>query len=751
MEWMHWPAIARPHAGPRALAVSRSVWPWLSAGYVGLYGLWLLVGAAGDRWTSGVSQAVTLAPGILAGLAALRLGQQHPPVAEADWARGMRRVWTFIGLGILLRTLAHAVALGYELVMAAPAPLPSVAEPLRLASYAFLAMGLLSYPGGSLERFGRLRIRLDVLVTTGAGATLGWLVLIRPVLAAAVDPVVFFWAALYPAADLLLLLIVLNVFMSARPARVHQALALVAIGLGLFLLADLDLTYPALAGDTSASGTAGMGWAVGFIVLGWAALAQGRQWQGPASADEASPSSRLRAGMRSLLPVAVTVVLLWYVLLDASASAHFDWLSVWVTGVLVVLLVARQGVVAGEQELRQYALLVNSAADPAFVSDSSGRLRLVNPALLAATGYAAADLLGRPAASLFASGTLPLQPGQTLEVVHADGWSGEVLWRRRDGSQFLAYLSLRPLAAELAGRPALAGTAHDLTELKRTEASLRTAYHEVAAARQALETLNTQLEGMVDEKTFSLSEAYERLARQHEALQTLDQLKSEFVSLVSHELRAPLTNVSGGIEMVLAGPGELAPRTRRSLALVQTEIRRLTNLVETILDLSALEAGRLRLDAGPVDLRQLAEAACQQLEARAGSERLKMRWPARLPLAQGDERALASVLFQLIDNALKYAPEGDVMLSAAAGPGRIEVSVRDYGPGIPPEMLETIFDKFERLNDEDDRSVYGYGLGLYMARRLLAAQQGGISAANAPGGGACFTLWLPSLEADDGA
>ncbi|MEP7357067.1 MAG: PAS domain-containing sensor histidine kinase [Anaerolineales bacterium] len=750
MKRMHWPAIARLRVSPRFLRLNWSPWGFLAVGYLGLYGLWLLLGSGSDRWVSVVSQAGSLAPGVLAALAALQVWQQKAPSAQAGWTSRNRQAWMFIGLGILLRTAAHGAALAYELTLATPAPLPSVAEPLRLAGYAFLGLGLLSYPIGPLERFGRLRLRLDMLVTSGAGATLGWLVVVRPVLAAGGEPVLAFWAALYPALDVVLLLMVLNVFLSARPARVHQALALMAAGLAVFLLADLDLTYPVLQGEYRATGAAGLGWLAGFMALGWAALAQARQW-GPAAAPTGGGRrARLRTSLRSLLPLAITLVLSWYVLLDVRTSAEPDRLSAWITVVLAVLLVARQGVMAGEQELRQYALLVNSAADPAFVSDASGRLRLVNPALLAATGYASDDLLRQPATILFASGVLPLQPGQSLEHVHADGWSGEVLWRRRDGSEFLAYLSLRPLVADLPGRPALAGTAHDLTHLKQTEESLRAAYDEVAAARQALETLNTQLEAKVDEKTFSLSEAYERLARQHEALQTLDQLKSEFVSLVSHELRAPLTNVSGGIEMVLAGPGELPGRTRRSLTLVQTEIRRLTNLVETILDLSALEAGRLRLDAGPLDMQRLAEGVCQQLEARAGSERLKLRWPAGMPLAQGDERALASVLFHLIDNALKYAPEGEVVLSAAAQPGTLEVSVRDHGPGIPPAMLEKIFDKFERLNDDDDRSVYGYGLGLYMARRLLTAQQGGIRAINAPEGGACFTLWLPSLEADDG-
>jgi signal transduction histidine kinase len=296
----------------------------------------------------------------------------------------------------------------------------------------------------------------------------------------------------------------------------------------------------------------------------------------------------------------------------------------------------------------------------------------------------------------------------------------------------------------------LVGTAHDLTLVKLHEASLESAYQEVAAAHGALADLNALLEMRVEEKTRSLSEAYMRLAGQNEALQTLDQLKSEFVSLVSHELRAPLTNVSGGIELVLAGQPALPDRTRHKLELVQAEIHRLTHFVETILDLSALEAGRLRLDAEPVDVRLVSEAVFQQLEARPGSERLQLRLPQALPRVSADERALTSVIFHLIDNALKYAPDGEVSLGASAANGRVEIHVQDHGPGVPTGMLEAIFDKFERANSADNRAVYGHGLGLYMARRLLTAQGGDIRAANAPDGGACFTFWLPSFEAEDG-
>jgi two-component system sensor histidine kinase KdpD len=184
--------------------------------------------------------------------------------------------------------------------------------------------------------------------------------------------------------------------------------------------------------------------------------------------------------------------------------------------------------------------------------------------------------------------------------------------------------------------------------------------------------------------------------------------------------------------------------------LVQAEIQRLTHFVETILDLSALEAGRLPLYPAPLDVRPMLEGVLQQFEARPGAERLCLSVPDGLPAGQADERAYASVIFQLVDNALKYAAAGPVSVTAAAGARGLEVTVSDQGPGIPTAQLDKVFDRFERLNDADNRDEYGHGLGLYMARRLLEAQGGGIAVSNNPQGGASFTFWIPTVEAEDG-
>jgi len=177
---------------------------------------------------------------------------------------------------------------------------------------------------------------------------------------------------------------------------------------------------------------------------------------------------------------------------------------------------------------------------------------------------------------------------------------------------------------------------------------------------------------------------------------------------------------------------------------VQSEIRRLMQFVETILDLSALEAGRLPLYPAPLSLIKTVEGVRAHFASIPGGERLRLGLPPGLPPVLADERGLVSVIFHLVDNALKYAPEGEVAVEAEADPEgkRLRVRISDHGPGIPAERREQIFDKFQRLNAGDAQAVYGHGLGLYMVRRMLQAMEGDIEIGDAPGGGAQFTFWL---------
>ncbi|MGD0708490.1 MAG: PAS domain-containing sensor histidine kinase, partial [Anaerolineaceae bacterium] len=361
----------------------------------------------------------------------------------------------------------------------------------------------------------------------------------------------------------------------------------------------------------------------------------------------------------------------------------------------------------------------------------------INPAFLAAAGYTTADELLSRSLNSFLSSSEPLN--STIRGPELQSWSGELQLRRKDGSELPIFLSLRPLFPAGNNHLALAGTAYDLTEQKRQQAALE-------AAHSQLEQLNQQLELKVDEKTASLSEAYARLEEQNVALHKLDELKSDFVSLVSHELRAPLTNINGGIELLLSGKHPLPQQASGTLELVQGEIKRLTRFVETILDLSALDAGRLPLYPAPLSLHNVVATLQTQMLHLEGTSRIRWEIPPDYPYLLADENALGSVLFHLLDNALKYAPTGSITVSVGVEGSRGWIKVSDEGPGIAPEALPFLFDRFYRSRVSDSQSVYGHGLGLYIVRRLLDAMQGTIAVENLPGGGACFTCTLPLIE-----
>jgi two-component system sensor histidine kinase KdpD len=238
----------------------------------------------------------------------------------------------------------------------------------------------------------------------------------------------------------------------------------------------------------------------------------------------------------------------------------------------------------------------------------------------------------------------------------------------------------------------------------------------------------------------------EDLDRLNQELRALDQMKTEFVTLVSHELRAPLTNIRAGVELLLPEEAGVPEPARTSLRLIQEETARLGTFVEAILDLSALDARRFPLRVAPLDFAAEALTAVDRFASVPGHERIRMQLARGLPSVLADERALASVLYHLLDNGLKYAPQGAIDLGAEAEPDRLVAWVRDRGPGIPEADREKVFDMFHRLDSSDSREVYGHGLGLHLVRRLLEAMDGGIRCETASGGGARLFFWLPRSE-----
>lgn len=265
---------------------------------------------------------------------------------------------------------------------------------------------------------------------------------------------------------------------------------------------------------------------------------------------------------------------------------------------------------------------------------------------------------------------------------------------------------------------------------------------------------NRDLEVKVDQRTHNLQAATDQLARANEELASaneelreLDRLKSEFVSLVSHQLRAPLTNIRGALELVTADGALLPTAARRPLAILDDEAEHLTGLVTKILDVSRLEAGHLSVSPGAVAVEPLLARTCSATLGPRDSSAWTLAAEPGLPPAWADESLAEEVIRNLLDNAREHAPGGPVDVRARLAGGMVAITVEDHGPGIPVGEQARIFDSFHRIGDRDT-TTRGYGLGLYFVERLTTAMGGTVAVASpirpdpaAPG--TRFTVTLP--------
>lgn len=268
------------------------------------------------------------------------------------------------------------------------------------------------------------------------------------------------------------------------------------------------------------------------------------------------------------------------------------------------------------------------------------------------------------------------------------------------------------------------------------------------ATEAAVETMNRSLEANVADRTRHLEQATAQLATANNELRQLDRMKSEFVALVSHQLRAPLTNITGALELVAQDAERLPDGSRRTLQILQSEIDRLAHLIGSILDVSRIEAGRLTPRLGPVAVEPLLSRACVAIAEAEPDRPLRRSVPAGLPPAWADEVLLGEVVRNLIENAVRYSPAGSpIEVVGLVRDGSIEISVTDHGPGVPPESQALIFRSFAQLGDAEGGPT-GYGLGLYFADRLVRAQ-GGTIGVDSPvwpdpaGPGARFVVTVP--------
>ena len=350
------------------------------------------------------------------------------------------------------------------------------------------------------------------------------------------------------------------------------------------------------------------------------------------------------------------------------------------------------------QEKRRLDAILEYSADGVLILDSAQRIQVFNRALSRLTGWTASEALGRNHDEVIR--WAHLETDRDLSDAVAGGWP---------------LPSARPLYVE-----------GDLRRKRGGTVSVGMIY--------------APLFGQ-DRRLVNIIANVRDITRFREA----DEIKSTFVSVISHELKTPVALIQGYAETLLRKDARWDPKTREeSLEVILEEADRLHHLIDNLLDASRLEAGKLPLEKEPVAVDRLAERVAERFRTQTDAHQINVAFPEDFPVIQGDPTRLEQVLNNLLSNAIKYSPEGgpiDITGSPAAD--RVTITVTDRGVGIPFEEQPHIFESFYRGSREYQQQTAGAGLGLYLAKAIVEAHGGEIWVESDPGEGAAFSFSLP--------
>jgi PAS domain S-box-containing protein len=389
-------------------------------------------------------------------------------------------------------------------------------------------------------------------------------------------------------------------------------------------------------------------------------------------------------------------------------------------------------------------LVIDSVADPILVTDPGGSTVMMNA----------------PAEHLFTAPEGSRE--ETLRAVQANDahfssfvsnlfFEGDT--RRRSGRISLvdpssgAALPMEAISGKIVSErgdvTALVTILHDRTE-------------ELERARlyEELKRASAELELKVREATSELVRQNELLRRSHIALEQASALKSQFLANMSHEFRTPLNAILGYTSMLLKGvSGELLPPQRRNLERIDSNSQHLLSIINDILDITRIEAGKMPLTVAEFPMPDLIREVVAEVEPLIARTTLTVTTEVddALPPVRSDRQKVKQIVINLLTNALKFTPQGWVTVTAACAPvaERVAITVADSGIGISPKDQDAVFEDFRQADDSPTRQYSGAGLGLAICRRLATMLGGELTVRSALGEGSTFTLTLPRTPRDE--
>ncbi len=377
---------------------------------------------------------------------------------------------------------------------------------------------------------------------------------------------------------------------------------------------------------------------------------------------------------------------------------------------------------------RRLELLIEGTPLAAIDWDSEGRVVGWNPAAQRIFGFSRQEALGNRGDFLF-----PEEMRESLAAALKERFAGRATFaerfrnRRKDGRELLCDWRSTVLHDHDDQDLGVTSLVEDVTERVATERRVR--------------ELNAGLEKRVEERTADLEQANSKLRE-------LDRLKTEFLATMSHELRTPLNSIIGFSGLLSAGmAGEINEEQARQLDMIGVSARHLLGLITDLLDLSRIEAGRMRLGFSEFSPGQVLEEVHHTLLPLAAERGLEFRLSRPLPEARwcSDRSRVFQILVNLANNAIKFTRAGRVDLRLVAdSEGGARFEVQDTGPGIAHEKVNWIFEAFRQLDGSARRQHEGTGLGLYLSRKLAHLLGGELEVDSTPGAGSTFSLVLPA-------
>lgn len=360
------------------------------------------------------------------------------------------------------------------------------------------------------------------------------------------------------------------------------------------------------------------------------------------------------------------------------------------------------------KEKQRLDAIIQQNADGVMILDQSLRITVFNKALSRMVGWSAEDAIGQPHDKLFQ--WLAVKTEMDLNEALASGWP-------------------------------MPGAAH-----LYVEGDLQRPYDEQTEAadgqRISLGITYAPLMDADGHMTDIIANVRDLTRyREEEALQ------KTFISVVSHELKTPVSIIKGYAGTLRRQDANWSPEViQDSLAVIEEEADNLTELIDSLLEVSRLQAGTFNLEVSEdVQLDRLAEKVARKFSSQTEKHHIKVQFPAGFPPIWGDERRLGQVMNNLISNAIKYSPDGgDILIRGEIHPKHITISVTDSGIGIPDHEQHRIFQKFSRLDNALSRKTEGTGLGLFLTKAIIEAHNGRIWFHKNPNGpGTTFTFSLP--------